>query len=601
MTRKFLVPIGLVSLSSDPAGTSAGQTYYNTTSNKIRIYNGTSWIDAGVSAQELSDAIGASVLDNTDDLTEGSTNLYYTDTRVGTYITNNLVSLQGTQGVQGIQGIIGTQGIVSGASAPANQGILWLDTTAAAETGPQGTTGTQGATGAQGTTGVGTQGTTGTTGAQGATGAQGTTGAGTQGTTGAQGATGTQGITGQNGNFGGASFDYTYSTTTAAADPGAGKIRFNNATITSATAMYIDSTNDAATDLSSFLNTIDDSTSTIKGHFRVSAKFDDSIFALFTISSLVDQTGWFTVNGSYVSGNGSFSDLADTVITFARTGDQGETGAQGATGSQGVQGITGSQGLTGLQGVVSSETAPVAQSVLWLDTTAAAETGPQGMTGGTGMTGAQGAQGATGPAVVTTKGDLATFSTVVARLPIGENNTVLTADSAEATGIKWAAPASLTLIGTSHSLSGATSTISSIPQTYKSLFMVIYGVTNATGNGVMRVAPNANTTGCSYVSTDSVGASFVSSVNRVTYLNLGTTAWLRTTTNNVATIQIDNYTSSTNYKSLNAYGYAEETGGSVMSFNIGGAFVSNTAITSLQFSNAGGNLSTGTVLLYGVN
>ena len=449
MARKFLVPIGLVSLSSDPAGTSAGQTYYNTTSNKIRIYNGTSWIDAGVSAQELSDAIGASVLDNTDDLTEGSTNLYYTDTRVGTYITNNLVSLQGTQGVQGIQGIIGTQGIVSGASAPANQGILWLDTTAAAQTGPQGTTGTQGATGAQGTTGTGTQGTTGTTGAQGATGAQGTTGAGTQGTTGAQGSTGTQGITGQNGNFGGASFDYTYSTTTAAADPGAGKIRFNNATITSATAMYIDSTNDAATDLSSFLNTIDDSTSTIKGHFRVSAKFDDSIFALFTISSLVDQTGWFTVNGSYVSGNGSFSDLADTVITFARTGDQGETGAQGATGSQGVQGITGSQGLTGLQGVVSSETAPVAQSVLWLDTTAAAQTGPQGMTGGTGMTGAQGAQGATGPAVVTTKGDLATFSTVVARLPIGANNTVLTADSAEATGIKWAAPASPTYVGAS--------------------------------------------------------------------------------------------------------------------------------------------------------
>jgi hypothetical protein len=158
----------------------------------------------------------------------------------------------------------------------------------------------------------------------------------------------------------------------------------------------------------------------------------------------------------------------------------------------------------------------------------------------------------------------------------------------------------LTLLSTT-SLSGATPTISSIVQTYKSLRMVIYGVTNATANGVFRIAPNANTTGSSYVSTDSVGASFVNSVNRVTYLNLGTTAWSRTATNNVATVQIDNYTSSTNYKSISAYGYAEETGGSVMSFNIGGAFVSNTAITSLQFSNAGGNLSTGTVLLYGVN
>ena len=169
-------------------------------------------------------------------------------------------------------------------------------------------------------------------------------------------------------------------------------------------------------------------------------------------------------------------------------------------------------------------------------------------------------------------------------------------------GAAWVAvggSGGLTLLSTT-TLSGATVTIPSIVQTYKSLRMVIYGVTNATANGVMRIAPNGNTIGCSYVSTDSVGASFVSSVNRVTYLNLGTTAWLRTSTNNVATIQIDNYTSSTNYKSLNAYGYAEETGGSVMSFNIGGAFVSNTAVTSLVFSNAGGNLSTGTVLLYGV-
>lgn len=158
----------------------------------------------------------------------------------------------------------------------------------------------------------------------------------------------------------------------------------------------------------------------------------------------------------------------------------------------------------------------------------------------------------------------------------------------------------LTLLSTT-ALSGATVTIPSIVQTYKSLRMVIYGVTNATANGVMRIAPNGNTTGSSYVSTDSVGASFVSSVNRVTYLNLGSTAWDRTASTNVATVQIDNYTSSTNYKPINAYGFANETSGSVMSFNIGGAFVSNTAVTSLVFSNAGGNLSTGTVLLYGVN
>ena len=59
---------------------------------------------------------------------------------------------------------------------------------------------------------------------------------------------------------------------------------------------------------------------------------------------------------------------------------------------------------------------------------------------------------------LTTKGDVFTFSTVDARLGVGANGTVLTADSAEATGLKWAAASSgaLTLI-TSTTISSATS------------------------------------------------------------------------------------------------------------------------------------------------
>lgn len=41
------------------------------------------------------------------------------------------------------------------------------------------------------------------------------------------------------------------------------------------------------------------------------------------------------------------------------------------------------------------------------------------------------------PYPITTKGDLWTYSTVQARLPVGANGTILTADSAETTGIKW--------------------------------------------------------------------------------------------------------------------------------------------------------------------
>jgi hypothetical protein len=49
----------------------------------------------------------------------------------------------------------------------------------------------------------------------------------------------------------------------------------------------------------------------------------------------------------------------------------------------------------------------------------------------------------TAPGVVTTKGDLpaATADNTLARLPVGSNDHVLTADSSESTGIKWAAAA----------------------------------------------------------------------------------------------------------------------------------------------------------------
>jgi len=45
-----------------------------------------------------------------------------------------------------------------------------------------------------------------------------------------------------------------------------------------------------------------------------------------------------------------------------------------------------------------------------------------------------------GSSTRTTKGDLEGFSTVDARVPVGSNDQVLTADSAQALGVKWATP-----------------------------------------------------------------------------------------------------------------------------------------------------------------
>jgi hypothetical protein len=50
---------------------------------------------------------------------------------------------------------------------------------------------------------------------------------------------------------------------------------------------------------------------------------------------------------------------------------------------------------------------------------------------------------------LTTKGDLLGYDTAVARIPIGTNNQVLTADSAQALGLKWATPSAPAYSGVS--------------------------------------------------------------------------------------------------------------------------------------------------------
>jgi hypothetical protein len=210
--------------------------------------------------------------------------------------------------------------------------------------------------------------------------------------------------------------------------------------------------------------------------------------------------------------------------------------------------------------------------------------------------------------IVDAKGDLiaGTAADTVARLAVGTNDQILVADSTAATGMKWATPTGgggMTLLSTT-TLSGAEVTISSISQDYNSLVAYVYGVTNATADGVLYVKPNTDL-GAIFTS-QATNSSWTFKNGEVPKFTSSTANYLmnRTSSNNSFTLVIDNYTNADTGKPFQIYGgyrAAASFSDDMWANQVGYiARASGAAITSLVFGNTGGNLSTGTVKLYGV-
>jgi hypothetical protein len=206
-----------------------------------------------------------------------------------------------------------------------------------------------------------------------------------------------------------------------------------------------------------------------------------------------------------------------------------------------------------------------------------------------------------GGSPLTTKGDLYTFSTVDARLGIGANNTVLTADSAEATGMKWAAASGggLTLLQTL-TLSGATTTSSTLSGSYKNLLIVVKGVYLA-GNGTVYLRMNTDTgSNYSYAqaryqgSSVSLNTGFLTTLIELIDLGNNSTA----TQNGYGVINIYRYTDTDIINcdfNFNGYIAGNQRNSS------GTAYYDNSAaITSVSFT-TGSTFSAGTAYIYGVS
>jgi hypothetical protein len=162
--------------------------------------------------------------------------------------------------------------------------------------------------------------------------------------------------------------------------------------LASVTQITLSTTTADSLGISEILDVIDDSTSTNKARISIRSNANgDASFFSFLVTSVTTHAGYYELNGTYVDG-AAFSNTESIVFDFYQTGDIGATGATGDTGASGAVGATGA-------------------------------TGPEG-----------------GSTTLTTKGDLLTRdSSALARLGVGTDGHVLTADSVETLGIKWAA------------------------------------------------------------------------------------------------------------------------------------------------------------------
>jgi hypothetical protein len=204
-------------------------------------------------------------------------------------------------------------------------------------------------------------------------------------------------------------------------------------------------------------------------------------------------------------------------------------------------------------------------------------------------------------AIVDAKGDLiaATANDTPARLAVGTNGQVLTADSTASTGIKWATPANaggMTLISTTALTSGSTITIGSIPGTYKNLFLVIRNVRN--GGAGLRFRFNSDSTASRHLLTQGFNLGNTGfSANAIDMLQNGANA---TTQNGQITCLVPDYANTVTWKQVEINALVSASTSSNVNWDKTFGFYNQlSAVTSIDLVTTS-TFAAGEALLYGV-
>jgi predicted secreted protein len=214
-------------------------------------------------------------------------------------------------------------------------------------------------------------------------------------------------------------------------------------------------------------------------------------------------------------------------------------------------------------------------------------------------------------AIVDAKGDLiaATAADTPARLAVGTNGQILTADSTAATGLKWAtsSPSALTLITTNtfssvSSVSLPTSTFTSTYTNYKVIFIISTSSASPAITGRYRASGTDNTASTYYnaVNVNRVDGSSATqnNVNAGTAYNLG---YVSTNTVGLYGITLDFLSPQAAAKKQitgGGFGWNATVSDAFASYQIGGFFNNTTQFDSFSFIASTGTI-TGSYYVYG--